>query len=171
MDVPGYRCRCCGELHDELPMHYAPALWYLIPEPERERRCVLSSDQCIIDDKHFFVVGNLEIPVIGVDERFSWDVWVSLSDKNFLRACELWERVGRESGPPYFGWLSTLLPGYPNTLSLKTMVHTREVGRRPWVELEPTDHPLAIEQREGISMARVQEIAEIVLHAQPETNT
>jgi hypothetical protein len=150
-------------------MHYgaaAPALWFMIPEEERETRCVLSSDQCIIDDRHFFIVGNLEIPVAGVEEHFSWDVWVSLSDRNFARACELWEQEGRESEPPYFGWLSTALPGYPDTLSLKTMVHTREVGRRPWVELEPTDHPLAIEQREGITLDRVQEIAELVLHGQ-----
>jgi hypothetical protein len=48
---------------------------------------------------------------------------------------------------------------------LKTNVHTREVGVRPLVELEPTDHPLAVEQRDGIAMARVQEIAELNLHA------
>jgi hypothetical protein len=38
-------------------------------------------------------------------------------------------------------------------------VHLRSGGRRPAIELEPTDHPLAIEQREGISIARVEEIA------------
>jgi hypothetical protein len=148
-------------------MHYGaavPAAWFMIPEAERQRRCVLSSDQCIIDDQHFFIVGNLEIPVAGREERFSWDVWVSLSQKNFARACELWEKKGRETEPPYFGWLSTALPGYPDTLNLKTMVHTREVGRRPRVQLEPTDHPLAVEQQEGITLARVQEIAELVLH-------
>jgi hypothetical protein len=36
---------------------------------------------------------------------------------------------------------------------------------RPYVELELTDHPLAIEQRTGISIERVQEIAECVLHS------
>jgi len=30
--------------------------------------------------------------------------------------------------------------------------------------LEPTDHPLAVEQRHGITMARVQEITEMILH-------
>jgi hypothetical protein len=58
------------------------------------------------------------------------------------------------------------LPGYPDTVNLKTMVHSREVGRRPFIELEPTDHPLAVEQRQGITWARVQEIAELVLHGQ-----
>lgn len=64
-----------------------------------------------------------------------------------------------------FGWLSTALPIYPlETLSLPTLVHTRPVGLRPLVELEPSDHPLAIEQRNGITRARVQELAEAILH-------
>ena len=106
------------------------------------------------------------MPVIGSEERFSWDVWVSLSDRNFARARKLWRRRGRESEPPYLGWLSSSVPGYPETLSLKTMVHTRAVGTRPRIELEPTDHPLAVEQREGITWERVREIAEIVLHGE-----
>jgi hypothetical protein len=81
---------------------------------------------------------------------------------------QLWETPGRETEPPYFGWLSTLLPGYPDTVQLKTNVHTRAVGRRPFIELEATDHPLAVEQREGITWDRVVEISEIVLHGQQE---
>ncbi len=168
----GWRCRSCGEVHDELPMHYgspAPALWNMIPQAEREKRGILSPDMCLIDEQHGFIVGNLEIPVLDSDEIFSWDVWVSLSLPNFKRTFQLWEQAGRESEPPYFGWLCTALPGYPETLHLKTHVHTREVGRRPWVELEETDHPLAVEQREGITLARVQEIAELVLHSRQET--
>lgn len=163
----GWRCRCCGEIHDELPMHHgapAPALWFTLPEAEREERALLSSDLCLIDKQHGFIVGNLEIPVLDSDEPFSWDVWVSLSLPNFKRAWLLWKQPGRESEPPYFGWLSTALPGYPETLHLKTHVHTRAVGIRPLVELEPTDHPLAVEQRQGITLARVQQIAELVLH-------
>jgi hypothetical protein len=139
-------------------------LWFTIPEQERAERVMLSTDLCFIDKEHGFIVGNLEIPIIGSDDHFSWDVWVSLSLANFKRAFQLWEQVGRETEPPYFGWLSTALPGYPDTLHLKTTVTTREVGRRPRIELEPTDHPLAIEQQNGITWDRVQEIAELVLH-------
>jgi hypothetical protein len=88
----------------------------------------------------------------------------SLSKENFKRAVQFWETVGRENEPPYFGWLSSRLPLYPETLSLKTNVHTRPVGQRPFIELEPTDHPLAVEQRNGITMARVREIAAALLH-------
>jgi hypothetical protein len=47
---------------------------------------------------------------------------------------------------------------------LKTDVHLRPLNKRPLVELEPTDHPLAVEQRNGITMARVREIVEPLLH-------
>jgi hypothetical protein len=162
--VGGYH----DEAVDDLPLHYgfhAPVSWYAVPEGERSQRCLLSSDQCIIDNEFFFVVGNLELPIVGLDERFSWEVWVSIGDRNFARTCELWQRPGRESEPPYFAWLKSSIPGYSETLSLKTMVHTRAVGVRPRIELEPTSHPLAVEQREGITWERVQEIAEIVLHS------
>ena len=168
----GYICRRCGEYHKGLPLSYeaaAPAQWYTIPEKERMHRCVLSSDQCIIDDEHFFIVGNIDIPIVETDKVFSWSVWGSLSQANFERASELWHIPGRESEPPYFGWLCTELLPYPiTTLHLKTNVHTRLVGVRPYIELEVTDHPLAVEQREGITRERVQKIAEIVLHGQEE---
>ena len=35
---------------------------------------------------------------------------------------------------------------------------------KPFIELEATDHPLAVEQREGITMDRVREIAEALVH-------
>jgi hypothetical protein len=78
---------------------------------------------------------------------------------------KFWETPGREKEPPYFGWLCTSLPLYPETLLLKTNVHTRPVGQRPFVELQPTEHPLAVEQRNGITMDRVREIAEALLHS------
>ncbi len=75
-----------------------------------------------------------------------------------------WEDPSREQEPPYFGWLVTELPVYPeSTLLLKTHVRTRAVGVRPLIELEPTDHPLAVEQREGITAERVRAFADLLL--------
>ncbi|WP_435190192.1 DUF2199 domain-containing protein [Streptomyces sp. bgisy126] len=141
----------------------APAVWD--PAFVGADDCLLSSDQCVVLGQHYFVKGLIEIPVIDSDEVFSWGVWVSLSRENFSRAADLWDRPGREAEQPYFGWLTTDLPVYsPTTLNLKTHVHTRPVGERPSVELERTDHPLAVEQRTGITLDRVQEIAAAVLH-------
>lgn len=163
----GFNCSTCGQYHAVLPMCFgqsAPALWLQMSESERSKRGALSSDQCVIDEKHYFVLGRIILPVLDGPQPFCWLAWVSLSERNFLRACELWDSAGRESEPPYFGWLQSALPYSPPTLSLKTQVHTQPLGERPLIELEPTDHPLSIEQQRGITLARVREIAEAALH-------
>jgi hypothetical protein len=165
-----YVCRRCGERHRGLPMSYgtdAPAYWD--PSLAGDKSSTLEQEQCIIKDEHFFVRGRLVIPVTdAAGTEFDWGVWVSLSRDSFTRALSLWTTPGREREQPYFGWMSTELPLYqPSTLSLKTRVHTQAMGQRPLIELEPTDHPLAVEQRTGITLARVQEIAETLLHALP----
>ncbi len=144
--------------HNELPLCFgadAPAAWDALPESERSRRGWLTSDLCEIDGQHFFIRGRLEIPILSSDRVFAWLVWSSLSEENFRRAQERWSTAGREQEAPYFGWLSSVLPGYPSTTNLKVLVHTRAVGERPWVELEATDHPLSVEQRDGITWERV----------------
>ena len=142
----------------------APAAWFDIPESERDRRTRLSSDACIIDGKHFFLLGRIELPVSDSPDPFVWLTWVSVSEANFARAGDLWYTEGRESEPPYFVWIQSALPYPGGTLSLKGELITRPVGQRPLVMLEPTDHPLAVEQRNGITLARVQEIVEGALH-------
>jgi hypothetical protein len=142
----------------------APALWLSLPETERNARRELTSDQCVVDGEHFFVLGRILLPVVDGAGPFIWLAWVSLSQKNFLRAGELWHSEGRESEPAYFGWLQSALPYEPTTLSLKTSVQTMPVGERPTITLEPTNHPLSLEQQHGITMARVQQIAEAALH-------
>lgn len=166
--MTGFLCATCGQTHDSIPMCLGapvPELWHSIPEVERADRVHLSSDQCVIDGRHFFILGRILLPVIGGDDSFVWLAWVSLSEANFVRSGELWESEGREVEPPYFGWLQSALPGYtPGTLSLKANVQTMPLGQRPLITLERTDHPLAVEQREGITMVRVQQIAEAALH-------
>lgn len=162
-----FQCRCCGEEHPGPPLSWAleaPDEWFGLSPAQRRAMGVLSSDQCIIGSDRFFVRGSLEIPVVEGAGPFVWNVWVSLSETNFGRASQGWDDPLRAEEPPYFGWLCNDLVGYPQTLGLKTNVHTRAVGICPFIELEPTDHPLAVEQREGITMARVIEIAEIAMH-------
>ncbi len=166
----GFQCATCGQWHEDVPLCFgpsAPALWFSIPEPERESRCHLSSDQCIVDEKAFFVLGRLEIPIVNSEESFTWLVWVSLSESNFDRASELWNKPGREAEPAYFGWLSSSLPYEPSTLNLKVNLHTRPVGERPYVELQESEHPLSVAQREGMHMYEVQALVERLLHGAP----
>ncbi len=155
-----FKCSSCDEWHEGVPgfSTSAPYYYFGIDEGERDRRCELTSDTCVIDDDTYFVRGSLELPVHGEAEPFIWGVWVSLSEDSFSEYMSKFESPERACLGPYFGWLSANLEVYPDTESLKTRLHPRELGTRPFIELEPTDHPLAIEQRNGISIERVAEI-------------
>jgi hypothetical protein len=153
-----YRCTVCGELHDDLPDIGIdkPDQWWSVPEDERDRRLEWTSDTCILDGEHFFIRGVLEIPVHDQPRRFGFGVWVSQKRENFYRYLANFD--SSEIGP-FFGWLCTRIAYYPvDTLLLKTRAHFRGGGLRPSIELEPTDHPLAVDQREGITLAKAWEI-------------
>ncbi|MFB2733756.1 DUF2199 domain-containing protein [Shewanella mangrovisoli] len=159
------KCKVCNCDLGEVPMCFggsSPAS-LMVPENEYEGRVEENSDQCIVDGKHFFVRGHIELPVIDTGEVFIWSVWVSLSEHSFYTMSENWDSESRENSEPFFGWLMTNLPCYPETLHLKTDVQTQPVGVVPLVILQPSDHPLAQEQQNGITMDRVHEIVHQVM--------
>ena len=165
--MSGFVCKTCGAFHEDMPRLLtvaAPAAWEALPEAERTRQALLTADQCVIDDTFFFILGRLELPVLDGGEPFTWMTWVSVSEGHFLRASQLWQAAGREAEPPYFAWVQSSLPYPVPTLNLKADLLTQPVGQRPKVMLQATDHPLYREQKSGISVARVQEIVEAILH-------
>lgn len=164
-----FLCSGCGQVHQGMPTldAAAPLSYYAVPKEEREARCQLDSDACIIDGAQYFARGCLEIPVHGEPEPFSWGVWVSLSEQSFRQWTECFESEKRSHNGPFFGWLNAALEPYPDTVNLKTRVHLRDGFIRPFIELEPSGHPLAVEQREGISVERVAELYALVVHQDP----
>jgi hypothetical protein len=161
-----WTCSCCRRQFHELPINWsagAPALYDGLPEAERQSRAELSTDFCIIDGNAFFIRGQIEIPLVGCSEIFTWVVWASLSSASMERVRRVWDRPDRQAEGPLFGWLSSALPLYPSTLNLKTHVHLRALPSTPSVELELTDHPLAVEQRQGMTLERAIHIAEALL--------
>jgi len=149
---------------------HAPLSYYEVPESERASRASLGTDDCVIDGEFFFAKGCLEIPVHGEDDPFVWSVWVSLSEANFAEWASMFDEEHRSHVGPFFGWLNAWLKPYPETMNLKTMVHLRNHGTRPFIELEPTDHPLAVEQRQGISPKRVADLYNVMVHDYPPPN-
>ena len=147
-----YKCSVCNELHDDLPDIAAdrPDIWWSVPEDERARRIVLTADTCVVDDTDCFVRGVIEIPVHEHPRPFGFGVWVSQKRENFQTYLKNFQTsaIG-----PFFGWLSTRVAYYPqDTTNLKTRAHFRDGNLRSWIELEPTDHPLAVAQRDGITL-------------------
>lgn len=153
-----FKCHTCGLEHEGLPHIGAdyPDPYFDVPESERATRVKVTSDLCSIDDEDFFIRGVIEIHVHGQDHPFGFGVWVSQKKENFETYVENFESA--EIGP-FFGWLSTRLACYTeDTFCLKTMAHFRGAKTRPFIEVERTDHPLAIDQHNGISLERAWEL-------------
>lgn len=160
--VAPWTCPTCGETHDELPAVTAPAplVWCQASPQEQADDFDLTTDTCIWKDEHYFLRGVLELPLIDRESVLSFGVWTSLSRDSFLRYLPTFEEeneADRLTLPPMFGWFSNSLPGYPETLNLKCDVHARTGGLRPLIELQASDHPLAIAQRQGISFSQAVE--------------
>ncbi len=164
-----YRCATCGQVHDDLPdLGYALPLYVQdIPEDEREQRVQLSEDLCSVDDEYFFIRGVIEIPIHDYPERFGFGVLVSQKEENFRRYVEHFDSA--EIGP-FFGWLSNEIAFYnESTLELKTMAHFQGQGLRPFIEVEPSDHPLSRDQQGGISLDKAWKIVHVAQRPELET--
>jgi len=164
-ELEGFQCHTCGKWHEGFPLDYgydAPHYWSESLRTNADS--FLNADFCIIGKQDYFVRGLIEIPVIDGDRPFRWGVWTSLSKKNFDTMVALWDDPKLLDEPPYFGWLSNSIATYAETLNLKADVHSRSIKERPQIVLEPTDHPLAVEQRKGMTVQRVREIAERAMH-------
>lgn len=164
--VMSWKCPICKIEHDNVPLCFgAEAPWrMLVPEEEFEQRVELSADQCVVDNQHFFIRGHIEIPIHDYPEPLTFSVWSSLSEASFEHMCDRWEDADRSEDVPYFGWLSSTVNGYPDTINLKLSVQSRAPGLVPLFTLEPTEHPLAVNQKNGISIQWWLELAHQILH-------
>ena len=136
----------------------APGNWFALSEAERATRAKLSADVCVIDGKEFYIRGCIEIPVAGCSDVFVWGVWVSVSEESFRYIYEHWDAPIGDDEPPRFGWLCNWIRGYPEPQEVGSEVFLRSGNLRPRIVLEPTDYPLSVEQREGITLERVKQI-------------
>jgi hypothetical protein len=153
-------------MHDLPPFSWTfaePTGWGITREPGSHLFGELFDEQAVVhgpNSSGFYLRANLRLPVLDANENVSLTVWVSVSGADFERAHQLWDDPRRVTEPAYFARLCNRIPGYPDTWHLRAYVHTQPVGRRPVVELEPTEHPLVSDQKRGINLARVIEIAE-----------
>jgi hypothetical protein len=161
-----WTCSGCGSRHHGLPdlACAGPEQWpgseqYAPNSTANFSQHFLSEDFCALYGKHFFIRCILEIPILASGgERFAYGVWSTLSEKNFHIYADTFDSGVQGELGPWFGWFSNRLKGYPETLNLKCQVHPCVGRQRPRIELEATDHPLALEQRNGVTLDRLLEI-------------
>jgi hypothetical protein len=166
-----FKCTCCGEVHEGSPSVAFDSPWHYhsLSADQKKSIATLSSDFCTITHDEGidrFIRAVLEVPIEGAAEPFTWGVWVSLSANSFARYEETYDAP--VAGDGFFGTLCNRLPGYPNTIALHADVRVQLDGLRPLVVLHQSKsdhaHPLETDQREGISIARAQELAELTTH-------
>jgi hypothetical protein len=116
--------------------------------------------------RHGYIRGHLRLRVHEADlDYFVWSVWVELARDEFNLNFDHWEDPERAQLPPSPGHLATILPYEQETLGLRVRLFNREPGVVPLIKLDrDQDHPLVAEQRQGISLHRVTEINEQMLH-------
>lgn len=167
-----FTCSCCDQVHEGSPSFgfAEPAPYTRLTQEEQSRMAELSDDLCIIhhpEGTQYFVRAILEVPIHGVEEPFLWGVWVSASASSFQRYLDSYEQPQQDK--VFFGWLSNHIGLYPTTQSRPADVWIQDDGTRPHVRLHRSDDgvdtdALVIDQHEGISIARAQELAERALH-------
>lgn len=164
-----YRCACCGKRHKGSPTFAAsrPFICNGLSKAEFEDRVYLTADLCTIDDVDYFIRANLTIPIIGCNDGFVFDAWVTQSIESFKAYTN---SMGQDQSDQFsFGrWPVSAAPyaesGKPIML-LKSRVVWQKKGFRPKVILNSDEpHQLGIDQRNGISWDRAAEMATQLLH-------
>jgi hypothetical protein len=160
------RCATCGDEYDLLAMEpsYAwPDAYFDVPKEDREYLTNFSKDDGRIrnaDDterRHFLRV-LLSVPILGECQDVAWGVWVEVSGADWERAYDLWDDPKQSEQPPFPGRLANSLRGYEGTIGLSGRVRLTSPKTAPLFELDANlDHPLADEQRQGVSRERVVE--------------
>ncbi|MET1023777.1 MAG: DUF2199 domain-containing protein [Pseudoxanthomonas sp.] len=157
-----FLCDCCGQTHAGLPTDKGwtlPDVVWAIPQEDRQTRAKFDSDRCQLGER-FFIRCILEIPFTEQAGYYGWGVWVELAEVDFWRYIELYDKDGSRE-PQVSGAIANAIPAYPSTLELPVTVQFQSSTSRPTVHLlADSQHPLALEQCDGIDSRRYHEILE-----------
>jgi len=155
-----WKCPCCDKQHTSLPLDWsmmAPQDFLEVPPDQRFFRTKIDQNFCGVDDK-FFVRGLVELPVKEINDNLRLGAWVQVPIKQGERILKAENGPNSSRHGPFKGTLRSRLNLYPDTLNLKAVLHLRD-DSVPLIKIEPCEHQLHVEQRDGISVDRVIEFA------------
>jgi len=174
--MPLTPCATCGGLHDLLslePSFQRPDAYVAIPPSQRPRLTFGSKDACGIRspngrERHYYLRVLVPFKVFELESPVSWGVWAEVSEKDYHRAAELWNDPKQSQEPAFPGRLANALPGYENSLDITGFISLIDPTTIPKMRLaSPEDHPFVVEQRTGVSSARLADWLAPMFHPKP----
>ena len=134
-----YKCTKCGEEHEDFPAlaFPSPAPYLGLTNAEKLTIAELSSDFCTIDygdQTDLFVRVVLLQKLKDSCQNLEYGVWVSLSEESYQDYKENFNNPDYQA--KYFGWFCSQIPGYEDTMNLKTTVVTQNGKMRPIIEIQ-----------------------------------
>ncbi|MFN7975181.1 MAG: DUF2199 domain-containing protein [Acidobacteriota bacterium] len=163
-------CRKEHDIENIEPSFKKPDAVLEIPDGERGRLALEDRDWCAVRDaedteRHYYLRVLLPVEVLGRTKPCCWGIWVEVSARHYERAQELWDDPRQSDEPPFPGRIANRVNGYPDTLGLPGLVSLTDPATIPLFTLDRSiSHPLAQEQRDGVSDERVMEWLMPILH-------
>jgi hypothetical protein len=153
-------CSICGETHDALRAwaRGRPDHWIGLSLEQREHGAC-NDDLCRTPDGYHFVRAVIEMPLLGGPEpTFQLGVWSLLGPADYDRYIDTFDHDDQSKLGPMPGLLANEVSGFPGSRALKVRLLPQDHGQRPFLQLAPSDHPLAVAQRSGISFAKAHQL-------------
>jgi hypothetical protein len=161
----GFTCSVCGEYHAERLLDVRlglPDAIHVLDEGQRRARAWLADDFAVLDEERFFVRGLLQLPIPELEAYFGYGAWLEVDRDAFTRLLEHWHNP--EQFTPAKGTLANELSPYHGTTGAPATLRATSATSLPELTLDDDAHLLGREQRGGISAARSDELAAVVLH-------
>jgi hypothetical protein len=159
-----FSCPACGDVHGGLfaLVRDEPDAWTVAARRRRNAGTtksdagLLTEQFCILDGELFFLLCDIDIPVLGAPGKFlTQSVWAMVAKSDFTYYVEAFAKRRQGGLAPWHGWLANALKGYPDTLDLPCTIMPRGETLRPSLRIDDGAHPLALEQRQGITFERI----------------
>jgi len=159
----GFQCAQCREWHDSLLSDVGfelPDVVWQLEFLDRYRRARFNSDLCTLDESRYFIRAMLSVPLQYADDHFGWGLWVEVDKAHHDLYVERYHQGG-DAIPAFSGTIANDIETYPGLIGEVVSIKPFDAHRPTLRFPEGAVHPLAREQREGLSLARHHEIAEL----------
>lgn len=150
-----YLCEICGKKHDIYGGFGAmePDCIIRLSEEERIKRVEKNGPLLLIDKLFFLVKGTIFIEVKDISEWVNFEVWARIEVEDFQKKLE---EVRKDIfDKPFIGRLESDVFFYEKVKNMKVDVVLPNEGEEVVFEILEENHPMRIDQKNGISKEKI----------------